>query len=180
MAAEREEHHETALMRIAGAPKPPSAYLDEKREQEHKKEVKKVPRTATGESAQDLLGSWITWVQDGTGVPLPPQTINRISKQIKGLIIAQYSASHIKHGLAIWTLQKMENPLLSPQALDDLTWKYATDTSHQASTWRRKVKSRIQEVTQTARDAKAIREQESLDAHRNVIEEQQRLRERGL
>mgnify|MGYP001580481811 CR=1 FL=1 len=133
-------------------------------------------KTPSGDTADKILGDWITFVQDGTGIPIPPIIVGRIAKQIKGLIQAGFTTPQIKYGLAAWIDEKMNTPLLSPQALDDLTWKFATDTSAQARAWRERVKARTSALASSARDAKARREESNKDASALYLEEQRRRR----
>lgn len=144
----------------------------------HGKTVRSAPaaQTPSGDTADKILGDWITFVQDGTGIPIPPTVVGRIAKQIKGLIQAGFTTAQIKYGLAAWIDEKMSTPLLSPQALDDLTWKFATDTSAQARAWREKVKARTSALASNARDAKSRREGSNKDAAALYLEEQRRRR----
>lgn len=89
-----------------------------------------VPVTPQGDNAKDLVGAWITWYQKCINpAPIPTSIIGRLGRQVKGLIVSGYMSNDIKHGLALWTFKMMNNPSLSPNTLDSLTWAYARGRS---------------------------------------------------
>lgn len=89
-----------------------------------------IPVTPQGDNAKDLVGAWIAWYQNYINpAPIPTSIIGRLGKQVKGLIVSGYMSNDVKNGLAMWTYKMMNNPSLSPNALDGMTWAYARGRS---------------------------------------------------
>lgn len=129
------------------APISPSREI-EKREKARQKAPS--PTTPSGENAGDILGAWRTWYQNGSGVPVPNAIAARLGKQVKSLIVTGYKTDEIKHGLAIWTVEQMDNPTLSPTLLDNFVWRHAQDTRAGAREWREAVRQRVAEFSSIA------------------------------
>ena len=112
------------------------------------------PTTDTGDSVAEILGSWVAWYQCGSGVPIPQSVRARLGKQVKQLIVTGYQTDEIKHGLAIWTVEQMDNPTLSPTLLDNFVWKYTRDTRAGAREWQEAVRRRVAEFSSVANKAR--------------------------
>ena len=109
-----------------------------------------VVRTPTGESAQDVVAGWIDWYQGGSGVPVPPRIIARIAKEVRSLILGGFQVNEIKFGLAFWTVEKMNNPMLSPTHLESYVWQIAHNTRPQAQEWKAHMNARVAEFNKGA------------------------------
>src|SRR5699024_1216539 len=68
------------------------------------------PTTTTGENAGVILGAWIKFVYDSTGIPIPPAVRGRLGKRIKICITTGYTTEQIKWGLAAWLVTRMDDP----------------------------------------------------------------------
>lgn len=109
-----------------------------------------VATTPQGQNAGEIIATWVQWYQDGTGVPIPQTIIGRMAKQVHGLVKTGYTTDQIKFALAIWTVQKQENHLLSPAQLDSICWQFALDTSARAQRWKAAAKAQIAEFSAQA------------------------------
>lgn len=142
------KHEETRLIALPGAPEAPGRTLARREEREAIKAAVSVPRTESGESAQDILAAWVGWYEQGSGVPVPQSVIVRIGKQVKSLISTGYTTDEIKHGLSIWTVAQMDNDMLSPTMLDRFVWRFARDTRAGAAAWRDAVRQQVATFSQ--------------------------------
>lgn len=93
-----------------------------------KKKMTLSPTTPEGDNAGNIIAAWIDWYTECDGVPIPKATISRMSKHVLELIQSGYNSADIKYGLAIWTIRKIEDPMLSPQQVDSFTWDWASST----------------------------------------------------
>ena len=140
-----------------------------------------VPCTPEGKNAGDLIGAWIDWYQGITDVPIPHQVTSRLSRHVKELIVSGYTANDIKFGLAIWTVNAMDNPRLPPNALTQYTWHWATKTRGNGNRFREEVSARIAELsggTVTASDSSRGRSQR-VQATANAFDEWAQKRNQG-
>lgn len=127
---------------VAG--KTPARQAKERLEKQRKAVV---PRTKhSGESAGDIIGAWVEWNREKTGVAVPPRITARVGKVAKGLIIAGYEANAIKYALVVWTFLQAENAALSPDRLEAIAWKYAREKGPKADAWRAEWRARVQAI----------------------------------
>lgn len=100
--------------------------------------------TSDGVNAQQIIAAWIEVMTKNTGgTPVPPNIIKRLAKQVKSLISSGYETNQIKNGLTIWTVRFMDNPLLSPETLERLTWKLVMDTSPDGRAFQQELKTAV-------------------------------------
>lgn len=100
--------------------------------------------TSDGMNAQQIIAAWIDKLTESTGgVPIPSNVVKRLAKQVKSLIASGYTTNQIKNGLTIWTVRWMDNPLLSPESLDRLTWKLVMDSSPDGRRFQDELKSAV-------------------------------------
>lgn len=99
--------------------------------------------TPDGMNSQQIIAAWIDVMTRNTGTPVPPSVIKRLARQVKSLISSGYEANQIKNGLTIWTVRWMDNPLLSPETLERLTWKLVMDTSPEGRQFQAELKTAV-------------------------------------
>lgn len=103
--------------------------------------------TPDGDNAQQIIAAWITMLSENTeGLPVPSNVIKRLAKQVKSLISSRYETNQIKYGLSIWTVRWMDNPLLSPEALDRLTWKFVMDSSPEGRRFQEEMRTAVRRL----------------------------------
>lgn len=120
-----------------------------KRGKAQEPKTKTVARTSTGETAQDIIGAWIGFCQERTGLSVPNVIRGRLSRHVKSLIVDNYGATTIKNGLMIWTSHWMDNPLSSPSMLEQIVWKLAMDQTPEGRRLQEELKVAILRFDQT-------------------------------
>lgn len=99
--------------------------------------------TPDGMNSQQIIAAWIDVMTRNTGTPVPSSVIKRLAKQVKSLISTGYETNQIKNGLTIWTVRWMDNPLLSPETLERLTWKLVMDASPEGRQFQAELKTAV-------------------------------------
>lgn len=127
----------------AKAAGPPPSREARKREERRKAALLPAVQTRSGDTVDQIMGEWIAWYTENTGLPIPPSIRARLGKQVKGLIQTGFDTPAIKYGLAIWSVNQMDYTELSPTMLDNYTFKFAQERSQQAQRWKDDMKKRI-------------------------------------
>lgn len=145
--------HEIALFDLKGTavakPKPRKA-----------KPKAEVARTATGESAADILGAWIDFCQQRTGMAAPSSVRGRLSSHVKSLITDGYEATTIKNGMLVWTARWVDNPLTSPTMLEQIVWKLAMDGTPEGRRFQDELKAAVVRLNGTGALASGLSNRE--------------------
>lgn len=149
--SESQEMQEIPLFRAKGAPVAPSVELARRRKKEEERAARLVPTDpVTGENAGDIMGAWVSWYQQGSGLMVPPSITSRLGKQVKLLLSLQYTATEIKHALSFWTILELQDQRIRPEELQNLAFRYARDTRAQAASWRQNMLREASEFSRIA------------------------------
>lgn len=105
-----------------------------------KSQPKNTPVTSTGQSAADIVGGWLSWYGQNFSIPVPQSVVARLGKSVRALILTGYRTDDIKWGLTLWTSRQLNDPMLSPLALENLTWSVAREHTGEASRVRNDLK----------------------------------------
>lgn len=108
------------------------------------------PCTRDGYHAGDIIAQWYRFCVDGSGVTIPSRVSARIGKEVKRLIQDGYDSNTIKCGLTVWTARFLDNPMLSPNALSQLTWKAQLDSTPQGRRFQSELKAALTRFQPTA------------------------------
>lgn len=156
------------LGRYAGASKSPSRQIADKEERRNKRPT----RTDTGEDTNDIIDDWKDWMRKATGVPFPERYATILRSEVKSLIASGFTTTQIKYGLAIWAVERHDNPRLSPTNLNDYAWRYAMDSSPQGQQWRDAMRQRVRHFTGVTADhsPKTQREQRTATAQQEWLQ----------
>lgn len=134
-----------------------------------KKKVSLVARTPDGDDASTIIAAWIDWYTASDGVPIPKATISRMSKHVKDLITSGYTSTDIKYGLALWTIARVDNPMLSPSYVDNYTWDWASSTRGNRKQWRAQVVQQVRSMSGNAPSRPRASRQDRHDNNMSAI-----------
>ena len=93
--------------------------------------------------AAKIIFAWTEWLGRTGGARPSGADVLDLTRRATGLLVAQYQPSQIKFALAIWALQRASNPLLGPERLDDIAWRYTSDTSRRGRRWRSEMEQAV-------------------------------------
>lgn len=86
--------------------------------------AKEVPTTDTGEDASAIIATWIDWHRDNFQVTPLTKDIGALSRSVKQLIKAGYSAQSIKYGLWQWSLKSQTEAFTHPALVESKTKEF--------------------------------------------------------
>lgn len=138
--------------------------------------------TRTGETARDILGGWVGYCKERTGLTVPKTVRGRISTHIKSLISDDYQSTTIKNALLVWTVRWIDNPLTSPSMLEQIAWKLAMNGTPEGRRFQDELKAaslRLNGTTfaGTAREKRAVENEQGKQSWRERYAERKRMEE---